>query len=122
MSKETDPYSSSELFAELSRLRYTDPSRERSARVWQVFGRAYGNRDLPVLLGVAQEHGLVNHCEEVQRSTQRDREVRHLVWTNPVDGSEMVWIPAGPFFVGPKQEKRIAQGAGFSLARHPVTN
>jgi serine/threonine-protein kinase len=122
MSKQADPSPSSELFAELSRLRYTDPCGESTARVWQVFGRAYGNDDWPVLLDFAQEHGLVKHCEEAQRRAQRGEEVRRLVWTNPVDGSEMVWIPAGPFFVGPKEQKRIAQSAGFSLARHPVTN
>jgi sulfatase modifying factor 1 len=122
MSTQKDPYPSSELFAELSRLRGAAPGSERSARVWQVLGRAYGNPDLPVLLDFVSEHGLVNHCEEARRRALRAGEVRHLVWTNPVDGSEMVWIPAGPFFVGPKQAKRIAQSAGFSLARHPVTN
>lgn len=122
MSKERDLYSSSGLFAELSRLRGAALGRERSARVWQVLGGAYGNHDLPVLLDFAWEHGLVNHYEEARRRVPRGDEVRHLVWTNPVDGSEMVWIPAGPFFVGPKQDKRIAQSAGFSLARKPVTN
>ncbi len=122
MSKERDPHPSSALFAELSRLRGTAPSSERSARVWQVLGRAYGNDDFPVLLDFALESGLVNHCEEARQRAQRGGDVRQLVWTNPVDGSEMVWIPAGPFFIGPKQRKRIAQSAGFSLARHPVTN
>jgi serine/threonine-protein kinase len=122
MTKETDPHPSAQLLAELSRLRYTAPGRERSARAWQVFGRAYGNHDWPVLLDFAQEHGLVNRCEEAPRRRQRGDEVRRLAWVNPVDGSEMVWIPAGPFFVGPKQTKRLAQSAGFSLARHPVTN
>jgi serine/threonine-protein kinase len=122
MSKETAPDHSAELLAELSRLRSREPGRERSARVWQAIGRAYGNPDWPVLLDFALEHGLVNHCEEASQRVQRGEEVCRLVWVNPVDGSEMVWIPAGPFFVGPKQKKRIAQSAGFSLARHPVTN
>ncbi|MGH7173537.1 MAG: formylglycine-generating enzyme family protein [Gemmataceae bacterium] len=122
MSNTTDSYPSSGLFAELSRLRGTAPGRERSARIWQVLGCAYGNADLPVLLDFALEHGLVNHCEETRQRAQRGGEVRHLVWTSPADGCEMVWIPADRFFVGPKQDKRIAQSAGFSLARHPVTN
>lgn len=122
MSKKTEPYPSSELFAELTRLRYTEPGNERSVRVWQVIGRAYGNPDLPVLLDFALENGLVNHCEERRQRAQRGEEVRHLIWINPVDGSEMVWIPAGSFFVGPKQAKHIAQSEGFALARHPVTN
>src|SRR5262249_38254302 len=36
------------------------------------------------------------------------------------DGVEMIWIPPGPFFVGP--DRRPAASEGFSLARHPVTN
>jgi serine/threonine-protein kinase len=122
MSTEADPYPSSALIAELSRLRHAKAGRERSAKVWQVVGRAYGNSDWSVLLDFALEHGLVRHCEEAPPRAPRGEELRHLVWVNPVDGSEMVWIPAGPFFVGPKQDKRVAQSAGFSLARHPVTN
>jgi serine/threonine-protein kinase len=110
MSPETDP------LTELSRLRYADPGPERSAQIWQIVGRAYGDADGFGVLDFALEHGLVHSCEEARP------EVRHLVWTNPIDGSEMVWIPAGPFFVGPKQNKRIAHSEGFSLARHPVTN
>jgi serine/threonine-protein kinase len=122
MSHETDRYPASELLGELSRLRRTPPGPERSARVWQVVGRAYGSPDWPVLLDFAEEHGLVSRPEEAPRRAPRGDEVRHLVWVNPVDGSEMVWIPAGPFFVGPKENKQIAHSAGFSLARHPVTN
>jgi serine/threonine-protein kinase len=122
MTKPTDPEPSSELFDELARLRSTAPSKKRSARVWQAIGRAYGNPAWPVLLDFALEHGLVYSCGEAPKRAQRGEEVRQLVWVNPVDGSEMVWIPAGHFFVGPKQQKRIAESAGFSLARHPVTN
>ena len=122
MSTEADPYPSSQLLAELRRLRHAKADRERSAKVWQVVGRAYGNSDWSVLLDFALEHGLVRHCEETPQKAPRGDEPRHLVWVNPVDGSEMVWIPAGRFFVGPKQDKRLAESAGFSLSRHPVTN
>ncbi len=122
MSQKKDPCPSSELFAELTRLRSTPAGPERSARVWQTIGRAYGNADCAVLLDFALEHGLVYPCGEALRKGQRGEEPRQRVWVNPVDGSEMVWIPAGPFFVGPRQDKQIAQSAGFSLARHPVTN
>jgi serine/threonine-protein kinase len=122
MSTGADPYPSSELLAELSRLRHAKAGKERSVKVWQVVGRAYGNNDCSVLLDFALEHGLVRHCEEAPQRAQRGDEPRHFVWVNPVDGSEMVWVPAGPFFVGPKPDKRVAESAGFSLARHPVTN
>ena len=45
MSEETGVNDSSELFAELNRLSQVEPSKERSAQVWQVFGRSYGNDD-----------------------------------------------------------------------------
>jgi formylglycine-generating enzyme required for sulfatase activity len=121
MSQETDTQDSSELFAALSRLSQADPGQERSVKVWQVFGRAYGHRDAPVLSDFALEHGLVTECEEGP-SDGLGEERRQSVWVNPVDGSEMVWIPAGSFFIGPKQKKRVVESAGFSLARHPVTN
>jgi serine/threonine-protein kinase len=122
MSKQADVPTPTELFAELSRLRHADPGEDRSARVWQTVGRAYGTRDFLVLLDIALWHQVVNPCEEVPPRKQRGKEVRHHVWVNPVDGSEMVWIAAGPFFVGPKSQKQLVEGAGFSLARHPVTN
>jgi len=43
-----------------------------------------------------------------------------VTWTNPIDDSEMVYIPAGPFYVGPKKQQAVS--AGFSLGRHPVTD
>jgi serine/threonine-protein kinase len=110
------------LLHELRRLCEMTPGPERSARVWQTFGRAYGNHDWPQLADFAMGHGLVRHCEDRPPRARHGDERRQFVWVNPVDGSEMVWIPAGPFFIGPKQDKRVAHSAGFSLARHPVTN
>jgi formylglycine-generating enzyme required for sulfatase activity len=118
MSKDTSTPSSADLLAELRQACSIVSSKERSKKAWQAFGRAFGNSDWPVLRDFALEHRLVNDCEEMQRLDP----VHRLVWTNPVDGSEMVWIPAGTFYVGPKEKKRLAKSGGFSLARHPVTN
>src|SRR5262249_52705776 len=41
-------------------------------------------------------------------------------WINPIDESEMIWIPPGPFVVG--KDRRRAECKGFSLGRFPVTN
>lgn len=122
MSRKKDPYPSAEQFAELDKLRHQPPSKERSGRAWQLINRAYGNNDLPVVLDFALEHGLVHSCEDAWQRTRRGKAPCYFVWTNPVDGSEMIWIPAGPFFVGPKKNKHQAVSKGFSLARHPVTN
>lgn len=121
MSQEAEPRSTTDWFAELNRLSSLAESRERSAAVWQLFGRAYGVDDLAVLADFAMERGLIRHCED-QQPKSRGEEVRQRVWVNPIDDCEMVWIPAGPFFIGPKERKNKAQSMGFSLARHPVTN
>jgi serine/threonine-protein kinase len=122
MSGEKDPYPSSPQFAELQKLQHEAPGKKRSSRAWRLLGQAYGNDDLPVLLDFALEQGLVNSCEAAWQKAQKDRPSRCVSWVNPADGSEMIWIPAGPFFVGPRQRKEQAQSKGFALARHPVTN
>jgi len=40
--------------------------------------------------------------------------------TNPIDGTLFVWVPAGPFLFGPKNERRYTKG--FWMARSVVTN
>lgn len=119
---ERDAYPSAEQFAELDKLPHEPAGKERSRRAWQLVSGAYGNSDLPMLLDFALEHGLVKSCEDAWQEARRRGEVRYLSWVNPVDGSEMIWIPGGPFFVGPKQLKKQVQSKGFSLARYPVTN
>jgi formylglycine-generating enzyme required for sulfatase activity len=118
MSKDTR--ANSDLFGELKQLSQLKPGKKRAASVWQLFGRAYGAEELPVLADFALERGLIQHCEEDQKET-RGKAVRQRVWINPIDGSEMVWIPKGRFYIGPKERKRFAESAGFSLGRHPVT-
>jgi serine/threonine-protein kinase len=122
MSDEQDAYPSSEVFAELDGLRHSRPGKKRSQRVWQLVGRVYGNSDFAMVLDFVVEHGLVNSCEDAWQAALRDKGTRYLVWVNPADGSEMIWIPAGPFFIGPKEKKQRAESKGFALARHPVTN
>src|SRR5262249_46173214 len=81
-----------------------------------VLARAMGNDDFPVVLDFAQENDLIATLDE--RAGKRGTRVQS--WVNPVDGSEMVWIPPGPFLV--TRQRRLAFCPGFSLARHPVTN
>lgn len=122
MSGEKGIYPSSRQLAELDGLRHEPQGKDRSRRTWQLIGQAYGNDDLPVVLDFALEHGLVNSCEDAWQGARRGQTTRYPVWVNPVDESEMIWIPAGPFFVGPRARKQMADSKGFSLARHPVTN
>jgi serine/threonine-protein kinase len=72
-----------------------------------------GNPDAHGVLDFARENELVSPCEQTDGAA-------NLTWTNPIDGSEMVWIPPGKFLYGP--EGKTAEAAGFSLGRFPVTN
>ena len=77
--------------------------------------RRCGEPRLPhAVLDFARDHELVLPCE------QTDPTAANLTWTNPIDDSEMVWIPPGKFIYG--TQGKTAECAGFSLARWPVTN
>ncbi len=115
MSKAKDDYPSAELLAQLQRLPHEPDHTKRSQDAWRILFRASVNSDFPVLRDFALETGLVAGCDP-----DTGRGAKNLTWINPIDGSEMVWIPPGPFVVGPKKER--AECAGFSLARFPVTN
>jgi formylglycine-generating enzyme required for sulfatase activity len=105
----TEPSPSGKWLAELEALRHLEDEQQRSPRVWQIVVEASAHEDFSVLLDYSLEHGLVLPCDAATKT-----------WTNPIDRSEMVWIPPGPFVVG--EDERPAECAGFSLARHPVTN
>jgi serine/threonine-protein kinase len=115
MSKTNDEYPSAALLAELQRLQHEPDNGKRSQSAWRILFRASANSDFPVVRDFALEAGLVAGCDP-----DTGREAKTFTWTNPIDGSEMVWIPPGPFVVGPKKERSECQG--FSLARFPVTN
>jgi formylglycine-generating enzyme required for sulfatase activity len=77
--------------------------------------RAQGNPDFHVVLDYATDKELVIPC-----GVANPKHEPNLTWTNPLDGSEMVWIPPGKFRVG--KDKTVPEMGGFSLAKHPVTN
>lgn len=91
------------------------PKTERSNRAWELVTRVQGNSDFHVVLDYATDKELVMPC-----GVSDPKREPNLTWTNPLDGSEMVWIPPGKFRFG--DENKTAVLAGFSLATHPVTN
>lgn len=99
---------------ELWRLRDLPDRTQRSRLAWQIVLEVRAHPDFPMVLGLALEHGLVRPC------TAADPGAINTTWRNPTDDSEMVWVPPGPFFLGP--DKAPARSEGFSLARYPVTN
>ena len=100
---------------ELDKLLAEPATPDRGRKAWDVLLRAVGNPDFHAALDFALDRGLALACEPGDRLTQPN-----LTWTNPTDGSEMVWIPAGRFVVGDGNSP--AECGGFSLARYPVTN
>jgi serine/threonine-protein kinase len=106
--------SSAQMVA-LNQLLAEPESDDRSLKAWALIVQAANKPDVHAVIDFALDHGLALPCEAADPRTQPN-----LTWVNPIDGSEMVWIPPGPFRVGP--EKEPAECAGFSLARYPVTN
>jgi serine/threonine-protein kinase len=111
-------YTADEVLAELEKVRWEKDAAERARLAWWWVTRAFGIADWGPVVDYAYENDLVRPC--VTGGTSRREPLAPAAWVNPIDGSEMIWIPPGPFFVGRKNEK--AECAGFSLGRYPVTN
>jgi serine/threonine-protein kinase len=108
-------YPSAAAIVALEALTKKKADKKRAAEAWRLVAGAAGNPDVHAVLDFAREHELVQACEHTDPTA-----APNLTWTNPIDGSEMVWIPAGKFVYG--TEGKTAECAGFSLARYPVTN
>jgi len=109
-----DRYPSAKALLELGGLLGQPAGAKRARRAWQVVTAASGNPDFHAVLDFAMENELVAACEPA------DRTAANVRWTNPTDGSEMVWVPGGKFLYG--KDNTEAECAGFSLGRWPVTN
>lgn len=105
---------SAQVMVALDALTKKKADKKRAAEAWKLVAGAAANPDFHVVLDYARENELVMACEHT------DHTAPNLKWTNPVDGSEMVWIAPGKFQYG--RVPKTAECAGFSLARYPVTN
>jgi serine/threonine-protein kinase len=106
-------FPSAKVIVALEALAKRKADKERAAEAWKLVAGAAANPDAHAVIDFAREHELVLPCE------QTDSTAANLTWTNPIDGSEMVWIPEGKFVY---DGGKTAEMAGFSLARWPVTN
>jgi formylglycine-generating enzyme required for sulfatase activity len=120
MSNHADEYPSAALLAELRELRYPKDRKKRSLWAWKIVTRALPNSDYYVVVDHALENGLILPCDTGAGPRRRGPVPSNPTWVNPLDGSEMVWVPPGPFCVGTGRTR--AECKGFSLARFPVTN
>src|SRR5947209_5702912 len=111
-----DDYPSATLLAELREL---PKKQKRGQRAWEILLETAAHSDFGVVYDCAVENDLVQTFDQEQTLKDGQR-LMNRRWKNPLDGSEMVWIPPGNFLVG---KKKLSAGLpGFSLARHPVTN
>lgn len=121
MRKKTKPPSvCAEVLTELGKIRHEKDEDRRCLEAWRQVTRAWGEPDFHLVLDYALENGLVRGIESGGRGGRGAGPRTSVTWINPIDELEMIWIPPGRFFVGEKNEP--AECAGFSLARHPVTN
>jgi formylglycine-generating enzyme required for sulfatase activity len=102
------------VMTKLEALTKKKADKARAVEAWRLVTGAAANPDFHAVLDFARENELVLPCEHT------DHSAANLTWTNPIDSSEMVWIPPGKFIYGTKDH--TAECAGFSLARHPITN
>jgi serine/threonine-protein kinase len=105
---------SADVLADLMALSDVLDAAARQKRAWQLIHQAEGNDDFPVVIDYALDRGLIVAADRATAGASA------ITWVSPIDGSEMVWIPPGPFRAGTKKEP--ARCAGFSLGRFPVTN
>jgi serine/threonine-protein kinase len=98
---------SAPLLTQLDQLRH---HRDGKQRAWPVVAQAVSNPDGFGVVDFALEHDFVESLDGQPAQ----------FWTNPIDGSEMVWIPGGTFYYG--RAAQVGTLPGFSLARYPVTN
>jgi serine/threonine-protein kinase len=118
--QQTEP-SAGTLIVQLEGVRRIREAKERGLQAWKVLTQSYGIPDAYTVVDYAIEHELVQPCVSADTSKHGGQAPADTIsWVNPLDGSEMIWIPPGPFLVGAKNER--AESGGFSLARYPVTN
>jgi serine/threonine-protein kinase len=96
------------------------PSHVRLAAAWRILTAIEASDEFAEALNFAVRQGFVDADFAPQLLGDPDATAPNRYWVNPIDGSEMVWIPPGPFMIG--QEQRRVDAHGFFLARYPITN
>jgi formylglycine-generating enzyme required for sulfatase activity len=115
MSDTGRPQSVGPVLIELRQLSAAPSGAERAAKAWRLLTSAQVLPDFNAAVDFALENGLALPCEVTDPKRQPN-----LTWVNPIDGSEMVWIPPGRCRLGP--DSVPVEVGGFSLAKHPITN
>lgn len=92
---------------------------DKPAAAWRILTRADDADLLAVALDFALDHELIN-ADLVPLLRGDDVTAPGRVWTNPIDETELIWIPPGQFHAG--RADQIVSSQGYFLAKSPVTN
>ena len=114
--------STKELFSSLDEIKGRS-KKDRLAKLLPLLIRAADSADRLIALDYSVEKSLLSRDQQAKFLGRIDTKTFNLAdssWTNPIDGSEMLWIPPGSAILG-KLGKRKRIG-GFFMARYPVTN
>ena len=95
------------------------PPHERIASAWRILATIEAADEFAEALKFAVRQGFVDAEFVPQLLGDPGSAAPKRYWVNPIDGSEMVWIPPGPFMIG--EEQRRVDAHGFFLARYPIT-
>ncbi len=109
--------------AQLRELAFTPPGPPRTQEAVHILMDMNDLQDWDIIQDYVLEHGLMTPDTLKQVRLQWSAVQNHTAWTEPTSGLEMVWIPPGRFIHGNNQRApRHGRLAGYSLAKHPVTN
>lgn len=108
---------SDDLFQQLEQIDVASSQVDR--QVWQILQAATTSSQFAVLLDFAMGNGLYDTAFAPHLRGESVEHEATEFWVNPIDQSQMVWIPPGRFQSGKDQTELWCNG--FFLARHPVT-
>lgn len=105
---------------------YAAPSHQRTLDIWMQLSPLVGTEYWDLAFDYVYAHKLLPELDQIVdfkalecAQLQHEAVVHKTHWLHPVDGSEMIPIPAGPFFYGSENQRE--ELPYFSVAKHPVT-
>lgn len=101
-------------FSDLCNMESNDP-----VEAWRIVTDIESPGEFAIAVDYAMEHSLFP-TEFAAQWRGEASEAPRKFWVNPIDGTEMAWIPPGKFLAS--SPRRSLTCEGFFLARFPITN
>lgn len=113
------PASDPNVIHQLETIPRDDP--QLSSKAWRALLGSDSFEDFAVAFDFAMEEGLYSTPFAGHLRGDDRPDTMQEYWTNPIDGTQMAWIPPGRFVCGAEPTRTI-HCDGFFLARDPITN